>query len=139
MLVIGIGLLLVEAAIPGFFIAVPGTILLVIGGLLIIAPDLLGYTWSPLLFAAITVVISILTIMFYKRLAPGHKPSLTSEETLVGKKGRVVETVTPGTIDGKVKIDEQVWSATSDDTIETGEQVVINKVSGVHVIVSKER
>lgn len=137
LLLIGALLLLIEAAIPGFFIIVPGTILVIIGGFMILVPDLLSYSWSPLLFAVITVVVGILTIMFYKRLAPVHKPFTTSIDTLSGKTGDVTKDIVPGSIDGKVKIDQQIWSATADEPIKAGEKVVIDRASGVHLHVKK--
>lgn len=137
LLLIGAVLLLVEAAIPGFFIIVPGTILVIIGGIIILVPDIMNYSWSPLLFAVITVVVGVLTIMFYKRLAPVQKPSTTSIDTLAGKNGEVLKEIVPGSIDGKVKIDQQVWSATSDEPIRAGEKVTVARASGVHLIVKK--
>ncbi len=129
--------LLVEIAIPGFFAVVPGTILVIIGGLMILVPDLLPYPWSLLLYAIVTVVVSVLAIAFYKRLAPVHVPFTTSMDSLVGKSGEVIRQVAPDSIDGKVQIDSQVWSATSDECISECEKVTVVKVSGVHLFVKK--
>jgi inner membrane protein len=137
LLLIGALLLLVEALLPGFFIIVPGTILVIIGGFIILVPNILSYSWSPLLFAVITVIVGILTIMFYKRLAPVHKPFTISRDNLAGKTGEVLKAIVPGTIDGKVKINQQVWSATSDEPISAGETIVIDHSSGVHLFVKK--
>ncbi|MCD1293600.1 NfeD family protein [Methanocella sp. CWC-04] len=138
-IVIGALMLIAEALMPGYFIVVPGTILVIIGGLLIISPGLVTSPLGIILLILITVFVSGITISFYKRLAPGQIPSTTSMDTLVGKKGKVIRDVEPNTIDGKVKIDEQIWSATSDYKISSGENVVVTKTSGVHVFVSKER
>jgi membrane protein implicated in regulation of membrane protease activity len=137
LLLVGALFLLAEAAVPGFFAAVPGTILVIIGILLILVPDLLSYPWSPFLFAIITLVVSALTIAFYKRLAPGQKPFTTSMDSLAGKSGDVVKEIMPDSIDGKVKIDSQIWSATSDVHIGEGEKVTVVHVSGVHLFVKR--
>lgn len=137
LLLVGALFLLVEIAIPGFFAVVPGTILIIIGGLMILIPGLLSSTWSLLLFAVITIVVSALTIAFYKRLAPVQKPFTTGMDSLVGKNGEVVKQVAPDSIDGKVKIDSQVWSATADECIGVCEKVTVVKVSGVHLFVRK--
>jgi len=134
---IGVVFLLVEIAIPGFFMVVPGTILVIIGILVILIPDLLSYPWSFVLFALITIVVSALTITFYKRLAPTHMPFTIGMDSLVGKTGEVIEQVGPESIDGKVKIESQIWSATSDECIGACEKVTVVKVSGVHLFVKK--
>jgi membrane protein implicated in regulation of membrane protease activity len=137
LLLIGALLLLAEAILPGFFIIVPGTILVILGGFIILVPNILSYSWSPLLFAIITIVVGVLTIMFYKRLAPVHKPFTTSRDNLGGKTGEVLKAIVPGTIDGKVKINQQIWSATSDEPITVGEKIIVDHSSGVHLFVKK--
>jgi inner membrane protein len=137
LLVAGAIFLLAEVAVPGFFAVVPGTILLIIGGLMLLFPGLLSTPWSIALFAVITLVVSGLTIMFYKRLAPIQKPFTTSMDSLVGKVGEVVTQVAPDSIDGKVKIDSQIWSATSDECIDPCVKVSVVKVSGVHLFVKR--
>jgi len=137
LLLIGAVFLLIEIAIPGFFMVVPGTILVIIGILMLLFPDLLSTPWSLVLFALITIVVSGLTIMFYKRLAPTHRPSTIGMDSLVGKTGEVISPVGPESIDGKVKIDSQVWSATSDECIAACEKVAVVHVSGVHLVVKK--
>ena len=136
-MLIGAVFLLAEVAIPGFFAVVPGTILVIIGGLMLLIPDLLSYPWSFVLFAAITIAVSAITIAFYKRLAPTHLPFTIGMDSLVGKTGEVIRQVGPESIDGKVKIDFQVWSATSDECIGVYEKVAVVKVSGVHLVVKK--
>ena len=138
MLIIGGALLVAEAIVPGFFIIVPGTILVILGLIAFIAPGLLTFPWGIVVFMIITVLVSAGTIVFYRRLAPGHKPLSTSMDTLVGMKGEVVREVEPDTISGKVKIGEQIWSARSSGRIAKGEKVVVTKAQGVHVFVCKD-
>jgi inner membrane protein len=137
LLFIGAVFLLIEVALPGFFAVVPGTILVIVGGLMLLIPDLLLNPWGIVLIAAITIVVSALTITFYKRLAPTHKPITIGMDSLMGKTGEVIKQVGPESIDGKVKIESQVWSATSDECIDACEKVTVVKVSGVHLVVKK--
>jgi membrane protein implicated in regulation of membrane protease activity len=137
MLVIGAALLVGEAFVPGFFIIVPGTILVLLGAIALIAPDLLTFPWGIIIFVIITFVVSAGTIMFYRRLAPGHKPLSTSMDTLVGMTGEVTREVEPDNISGKVKIGEQIWSARASDRIPVGEKVIVTRAQGVHVFVCK--
>jgi membrane protein implicated in regulation of membrane protease activity len=137
MLVIGGALLIAEATIPGFFLIVPGTILVILGAIALIAPDLLTFPWGIIVFVIITFLVSGGTIMFYRKLAPGHKPLSTSMDTLVGQTGEVVRDVEPDSISGKVKIGEQIWSAKSSGRIPVGEKVIVTRAQGVHVFVCK--
>lgn len=138
MLIIGAILLVAEAIVPGFFIVVPGTILVLLGVIAIIAPGLLTFPWGIVVFVAITIAVSAGTIVFYRKLAPGHKPLSTSADTLVGQKGEVIREVEPDSISGKVRIGEQIWSAKSSKRIQPGERVVVTKAQGVHVFVCKD-
>ncbi len=138
LLIAGALFLLAELAIPGFFAVVPGTILVIVGGLMILFPGLVTSPLGIALLVLITVVVSILTIAFYKRLAPIQKPYTTSKDSLVGKVGEVVVQVSPDSIDGKVKIDSTIWSATSDERIDPNQKVSVVRVSGVHLFVKKE-
>lgn len=137
MLIAGALLLVVEVLVPGFFVAVPGTILIVMGLLVVLAPGLLTFPWGLIIFAVVTIVVSAATILFYRRLAPGQKPVVTGEDSLTGKTGEVIKDIVPGSIDGKVRIDEQVWSATSTEKIETGQLVKVTRTEGVHLIVCR--
>ena len=133
----GVLFLIVELALPGFFAVVPGTILVIVGGLMILFPGLVTSVWGIVLLVVLTVVVSALTIAFYKRLAPIQVPFTTSKDSLVGKVGEVIEPVSPDSIDGKVKIDSQIWSATSDERIDALQKVSVVRVSGVHLFVKK--
>lgn len=132
MIIIGIGLLTAEAMHPGFFVAVPGTVLLVMGVVFIMLPEVFDQ-WSPVIMVITALLASIATIMLYRRIAPGHKPLSTSMDTLTGKKGVVVTDIEPGSISGKVKIDNQIWSATSESAIPEGIEVEVISSKGVHV------
>lgn len=62
----------------------------------------------------------------------------TTMVTLVGKSAIVTKHVMPHELSGKVKIGTQIWSATSDDEIEEGKEVMIIKAEGVHVVVKEK-
>jgi membrane protein implicated in regulation of membrane protease activity len=83
------------------------------------------------------VVSSILTIAFYRKMAPGQKPLSTSMDNLARKDGVVVRKVTPQSISGKVEIDNQMWSATADSIIDVGKKVIIISSEGVHIKVKE--
>ncbi len=135
LIVIGAILILVEIATPGFFIAVPGTIAILYGVALLLFPWLLETWWGPWVLLSLAFPLSVLTYLIYRRLSPPSPPVTESYSGLVGKRGVVVETVKPDSIDGKVRIGSDVWSATSSKVIEPGTHVVVVGVEGVHLIV----
>ena len=136
MIIIGLGLLVVEAAQPGFFVAVPGTTLIVLGAVTLLIPDV-AQDYAPAIIVITALVSSIITIALYRKMAPGQKPLTTSMDILAGKEGTVIKTVRPDSIEGKVKIDNQIWSATGESAIEEGKKVIVISSEGVHVKVKE--
>jgi inner membrane protein len=135
--IIGVIMLLVEAASPGSFILVPATVLLVLGAIGLVFPDWLLSWWAPLAAVIVLVPTTIITIKLYQRLAPPVAPETTVATSLVGMKGVVTSKVVPNDLKGKVRIDHDTWSATSTNTIPVGKMVVVKSSEGVHVFVEE--
>jgi membrane protein implicated in regulation of membrane protease activity len=135
--IIGVIMLLAEAASPGSFILVPATVLLVLGAIGLVSPDWLLSWWAPLAAVIVLVPTTIITIKLYQRLAPPVAPETTVATSLVGMKGVVTSKVVPNDLKGKVRIDHDTWSATSTNTIPVGKMVVVKSSEGVHVFVEE--
>lgn len=133
--VVGVALILAEAFTPGTFILVPGIALVIVGALLMALPELSQSIWAPIIFIVAFLPAFLLTFYFYKHLAPPGKPTTLSSDALVGRTGLVKTDVSPGNIRGKVMIEQEIWSATSDQVIPEGTKVVVTQVVGVKVIV----
>ncbi len=136
MIIIGLGLFIVEAVQPGFFVAVPGTTLIVLGTVTLLIPEF-AQAYAPAIIVVTALISSIITITLYRKMAPGQKPLTTSMDILEGKEGVVIKTIKPDSISGKVRIDNQIWSATGDSLIDTGKKVIIIRSEGVHVKVKE--
>jgi membrane protein implicated in regulation of membrane protease activity len=128
--------LVIEASQPGFFVAVPGTTLVVLGAATLLIPGF-AQEWAPVIIVVTALVSSIVTIVVYRKIAPGHKPLTTSRDILVGRNGIVVTAVTPDSLSGKVKIDSGIWSAIADTEIPVGKKVTVISSEGVHVKVKE--
>lgn len=135
LIILGAILILVEIATPGFFIAVPGTISILYGLAILLFPWLLETWWGPWILLGLAFPLGAFTYYMYRRLSPPSPPVTESFEGLIGKKGIVVKTIKPDSIDGKVRIDSDIWSATSEQVIEPGTKVIVVGVEGVHLIV----
>ena len=135
LVLIGVILIIIEIATPGFFIAVPGTVAIIYGLVIMLFPEALNNPWVPWIMFLLAFPIGYATYLIYRRLSPPSKPVTKSYEGLIGMTGIVVERVVPDSLEGKVRIGTDIWSATSDRVIEPGEKVVVIGVEGVHLIV----
>lgn len=135
--VIGVIMLIIEAATPGFFIAVPATVLIIIGLLGMAVEGFLFTVWSPILAILVGVPTTLFTMWLYSRLSPPSPPTTTVGESLISRQGIVTAEVKPHSLKGKVRIGHETWSATADEVIREGERVLVIGSEGVHVIVKR--
>lgn len=93
-------------------------------------------------FLTFCVISTITILIFIKNKIFSHTPQTvtqsTNSERLIGKIGTVSEAI-PEFGAGSVKIDNETWMAISDtqEEIKLNEKVLIKKISGVKLIVSK--
>jgi len=138
MIIAGVIMLLAEAAAPGNFLVVPATVLLLLGFIGLAFPSILFSWYSPLLAVLILIPTTLLTIKLYQRLAPPAPPQTVVASSLIGRTGVVVTKVTPDNLKGKVKIENDIWSASSvGREIPVGTKVIVTSSEGVHVVVSE--
>ncbi|MDR1954640.1 MAG: NfeD family protein [Candidatus Methanoplasma sp.] len=139
LVIIGLILLIIEALTPGFFAVIPGAVCVVIG---VLGYFIDGYFESPLYLVVtvivVTLIVSFVTIKGYQILARPEPPTTTVVDSLIGKEGIVISAVKPGNLKGKVKIGSDSWSATSEEAIDEGAEVVVYAAEGVHVTVRKK-
>jgi membrane protein implicated in regulation of membrane protease activity len=133
--VIGIALIIAEAFTPGTFILVPGVALTIVGALIMAFPGASNSIWLPVIFLLAFVPAFLLAFFLYKHIAPPGRPTTLSSDSLIGRVGYVKREVHPGNIRGKVTIENELWSATSDQVIPEDTRVEVVKVQGVKVIV----
>lgn len=137
LIVVGGIFLIAEAFSPGAFIVIPGTVLVIIGLIGAAFPDILFSWYSPVIALVVAVPVTVLTVKGYQRLARPEPPSTTVADSLVGKTGKVVTPTETGNMKGKVRIGSDIWSATSDEPLEEGIEVIVENSEGVHVHVRR--
>ncbi len=133
--VLGIILLLLEVSAPGFFIAVPATVLIMLGLLGLAIDDFFTSIWSPIIALVVGIPATLLVIRLYGSLAPPQPPAAAVAASLIGRTGVVTRQVVPDTLQGKVQVDYETWSATAEEIIPEGVKVEVLGSEGVHVIV----
>lgn len=137
LIIVGAIFLIVEGFSPGAFMVIPGTVLAILGVIGVFMPDIVLTLWSPVIALVVAVPVTILTIKAYQRLGEPIPPSTTVTGSLVGKTGTVTIATEVGSMRGKVRIGSDTWSATSDEPIEAGAEVVVLSSEGVHVHVRR--
>jgi membrane protein implicated in regulation of membrane protease activity len=134
LVVVGLVLLGIELLHPGVFLLIPATVVLGAGLLYLVLPDfLLNTIYGPTVVIFLAVAAALLTVPYYRRIAPTHAPMSTTSHGLTGEVGVLVATVRPNTLEGKVRIRSEIWSARADTTIPSGTRVRIVSGEGVSV------
>lgn len=82
-----------------------------------------------ILSACLVAIVSILLLRKFALRYLHKTKDKKSAEVLIGKTCKVLEDITPEK-SGTVKFNGVVWTATSDQTLEKGAQVVIEEVNG---------
>lgn len=136
-IIAGAVLLIAEAMSPGVFMIIPGTVLVLLGIVGLVVPGFLFSLWSPVIALLMAVPVTVGTVMMYRSLARPEPPTTTVTESLIGKEGTVTTATDPNNILGKVKIEQDIWSATSDEPLPAGTAVVVVRSQGVHVTVAR--
>lgn len=144
LLLLGVFLLAAEFfGNPGFgFLGVSGVISLLLGILNfgaepLFAPSIFDFatlfTIGVLISLLIFIIITSRGVITTFRTKPTFGP-----ESLLGEKGKVIETISPF---GRVNVNKESWSARSEDDerIEKNSIVVVTKVVGNTLIVSKNK
>ncbi|HUR63791.1 MAG TPA: NfeD family protein [Candidatus Thermoplasmatota archaeon] len=135
-LFVGLLLLLAEAVIPGFFIAVPGGTLVLMGGIGLLFPGAMFGMAGWFLWPFAALVSTSANIYLYKRWAPaGHAPLTMTADSLPGQVGTVTTAVVPGAYTGKVRIRGATWSARADVPIPSGAPVRVVRADGIRLVV----
>ena len=109
------------------------------GGALVAAVSTM-FTDSMLLqviiFTLVSIILLYLTKPLRKKLKIGKEK--TNVDALIGKKGFVMETISPAVF-GQVKVEGIIWTAMSADkeaVIEAGTEITVAGVEGVKLIVT---
>jgi len=138
LLLLGAGLLIAEAFLPGYGVAgIGGLVAFVLGSLVLIDSSetnlrvsrglILG---TALALAAIFLGLGALIV----RRRSG--PVMTGSEGLVGEVGEVREAIAPG-VAGRVFIHGEHWRAVSENDLKPGEQVRVEAVKGMEIRVHR--
>lgn len=150
---LGLGLIIVAFVLLAFEVTTPSTGALGVVGALTFLAGLLVLFNSPGTpeFARISIAgavgITVFATAFFlflvtKALRSQRAKPQTGAESLIGQVGPVKSDIRPakedgGTFDGSVLVNGEIWRATSDEAISSGERVVVKAVDGFTLRVKK--
>ncbi|MCX7941444.1 MAG: NfeD family protein [Endomicrobia bacterium] len=137
-LIVAIIFFIIELLTPGIFLFSCFTI----GALVAMVVSLV--TKSLLIQCLVFAICSILSIYFLKPLLMKLLTPLTIKtnvDSIIGKKGIVIEKINGCRSMGIVKVDNELWRAVTngDIVIDVNEEVIIAKVEGAHLVVAKAK
>lgn len=92
---------------------------------------------QSLIFIIVSSLLLIFTKPLVKKFVKEKDVILTNVYSIIGKEGIVVEKIDTLNGVGKVKVNGELWSATSSENIEKGTKVKVLKVNGVKLEVEK--
>ncbi len=87
-------------------------------------------------FAFLAIVLIPLTRPLAKKITK-ESPQKTNVDAMVGKSGIVVKAVDPVAEVGQVRVEGQVWQAIASEPIDEGTPIMVDKVQGARLYVSR--
>lgn len=124
-------LFILEILTPGVFFFACLALGAVFAGLYLVFYDNRIVSWVIFILVSIGSIYIIRPIV--KRYLKTHKKK-SNVDALIGRKTIVLEKITPTEM-GLVKIDGELWKASSQEVIEIGASVEVIAVEGTHIVV----
>ena len=91
--------------------------------------------WQMAIFCVATTILLLFIRPLMRKAFKAETENKSDEFTVIGKEGRVIETVTDE--GGKVLVDGEMWTAVSGEPIEVDARVKVTEIIGVKVRVEK--
>ncbi len=98
------------------------------------------YVDSVIVQTLVFIIVSLLSLVLTKPIVNKLKIKKvipTNSDRYIGQSGEVIKKITPKE-KGEVKVMGTVWAAISNETLEVGEDILVEKIDGVKLIVKKE-
>lgn len=130
LIILGISFIIAEAFAPSFgMLGIGGTISFVIGSVLLIDTEVQAYqiAW-PAIWAVAVVNILVFITAFSLLVRSRRRDSMNGLHAMIDEEGEALEMLSG---EGQVKINGEIWAATSDQPIERGKKVRVSGAEGL--------
>ena len=128
-LAIGVLLLAVEAALSTEWLLWPAVAAGVVAAVAALGVRL-GFPGEAVIFALLTIVLTLVSRRFIQRVNPGDEPDINDRDhRLIGQRARVVETFVDGR--GRVFVSGAEWAAEIEGVgPPVGDSVIVERLTG---------
>jgi len=138
-LVLGVVLIVGEIFIPSFTILWFGLGAILVGLVLLVVE--LDFSFQILLWTVSSVVFTVLWFRVFKPRAADRNNTELARQSSVGEAGLVIKLPTQ-TTNGKLRfstpiLGQEEWEFTCDSTVELGDRLHIEEISGNYLVVAK--
>ena len=132
LILLGMVLLILEVKVTSYGgLTIGGLAALVLGSLMLFdSPEPWARLKLTVLVPAVLVFGGFFVLCVWLVVRGQRRPTVTGFNSLVGKRGRVVEAIGGGEALGKVVFHGELWDARAAAPVETGDQVEVVQVSG---------
>lgn len=115
-------------------LGIGGVVCLTLGGLLLVdgpIPEMRVKLWTAL---GVSIPLGLITVMLMSLAVKAHRNKVvTGQQGMVGEIGM---TQTPLSPEGKIFIHGEIWNAVASEPVPVGEQVKVDRISGLTLEVS---
>lgn len=139
LMIFGVLLLILEVKVTSFgLLAVGGVTSLLLGSMMLMDSPLPELQIGLRMILPVTLAVSGI-ILFLVRLAvqAQRTPSVTGDVGMIGEVGRALSSIEPGGV-GRVLTRGEIWTATANQPITTGDGVRVLGVKGLLLTVARE-
>jgi membrane-bound serine protease (ClpP class) len=139
LMLFGVLLLILEVKVTSFgLLAIGGVTSLLLGSMMLMDSPLPELQFGLRMILPVTLAVSAI-ILFLVRLAvqAQRAPSVTGDEGMIGEVGRALSSIEPGGV-GRVQTRGEIWTATANEPITTGDGVRVLGVKGLLLTVGRE-
>lgn len=138
LLVLGVGLMIGEALVPSFgILGAGGIIAFMVGGVMLIDTEVDMFRVSIPMLLAIAVFGALLTLYTLRTFMRfRHAGVVSGQETFIGKSG---ESLDDFASEGMVRIQGEIWQASTDVPLRRGDQIRVVGIDGLHLQVTRKQ
>jgi len=130
LIILGLALMIGEAFAPSFgVLGIGGVIAFVIGSVILIDTDSPGFSIAlPLILSLAIVSAGIIFLVMSMAIRSRNRPVVSGAEQMVGSTGEALDAFIG---QGSVRVHGEVWSARTDNPVETGQRIRVTGIQGL--------
>jgi len=135
-IILGVALIVAEAMVPSFGIfGFGGIVAFIMGSIMLIDTDFGAFQIGiPLLVITGLISLGFIFITIHLAMKIRKKEVVTGIKTMIGGVGIAMDDIE---VEGMIKINGELWNATSDSPLQKGDKVKVVDVRGLHLRVEK--